>query len=250
MFLEQRLGVVLNSTAQLDAFLEAPSGPCALHVDTAMNRLGLTLEEAGALADSPGALADLDLRMVMSHLACAEDREAALNARQREAFAILAARFPAARASLSNTGGVLLGEAYHFDLTRLGIGLYGATAGDGAPDWLEPVAVLEAPILQMREIAAGEAVGYGATYVADRPRITATVAAGYADGLPRSLSGRGYARVAGRKAPASGTGVHGSGGHRCQRVRRRGARGRDGAVFSAPTCMIWRPGPTHCPMNS
>ncbi len=204
VFVEQRLGVVLNSTAQLDAFLEAPSGPCALHVDTAMNRLGLTMEEAGALADSPGALADLDLRMVMSHLACAEDPRAALNARQREAFAQLAGRFPAARASLSNTGGILLGEAYHFDVTRPGIGLYGATAADGAPDWLEPAAVLEAPILQIREVAAGQAVGYGASYVADRPRLTATVAAGYADGLPRALSGRGYARVAGHKAPLLG----------------------------------------------
>lgn len=204
LFVEQRLGAVLNSTAELGAFMAAPGGPCALHVDTAMNRLGVSMDEAAELATSPGALADLDLRMVISHLACAEDAQAALNARQREAFAGLAARFPSARASLSNTGGIMLGEAYHFDLTRPGIGLHGATAGASAPDWLEPAAVLEAPILQMRQVTAGEAVGYGATYVADRPRITATVAAGYADGLPRALSGRGYARIAGRKAPLLG----------------------------------------------
>ncbi len=203
-YVEHRLGVVINSTAELNAFLEAPTGPGALHVDTAMNRLGLPLNEARALADSPGAVSDLDLRLVMSHLACAEDPQAALNVRQREAFADLAGRFPSARASLSNTGGVMLGEDYHFDLTRPGIGLYGFTAGDDAPDWLAPAAVLEAPILQIRQLAAGDAVGYGATYVADRPRLAATVAAGYADGLPRALSGRGYARIAGRKAPLLG----------------------------------------------
>ena len=204
VYVEQRLGVVLNSEGELTAFLEAPTGPCALHVDTAMNRLGLPLNEARALADSPGAVPDLDLRLVMSHLACAEDRQAVLNVRQREAFSDIAARFPSARASLANTGGVMLGEDYHFNLTRPGIGLYGATAGDDAPDWLAPAAVLEAPILQIRRLAAGDAVGYGATYVADRPRLAATVAAGYADGVPRALSGRGYARIAGRKAPLLG----------------------------------------------
>lgn len=204
VFVEQRLCAVLNTTAELDAFLAAPAGPCALHVDTGMNRLGLPSAEASALADAPARLADLDLRLIMSHLACAEDCDASMNRRQRDAFAGLAARFPGTRASLANTGGVLLGPDYHFDLTRPGIGLLGATAGGAKPDDLEPAAVLEAPILQLREVSAGETVGYGATYVADRPRLTATIAAGYADGLPRALSGRGYARIDGAKAPLLG----------------------------------------------
>jgi len=203
-FVEQRLGVVLNSTPELEAFIEAPAGPCALHVDTGMNRLGVPLAEARALSDARGALSDIDLRLVMSHLASAEDQGSPLNGRQCELFVDIAARFPGVRTSLANTGGVLLGEAFHFDLTRPGIGLFGATAGPDVPASLEPVAILEAPILQLREIREGETIGYGATYVADRPRLTATVAAGYADGLPRALSGRGYARIDGAKAPLLG----------------------------------------------
>ncbi len=204
VYVEQRLGAVLNRSEEVEAFFEAPAGPCALHVDTGMNRLGLPLAQAAALADAPGRLADLDLRLVMSHLACSEACDAAMNARQRDAFTDIIGRFPGVRASLANTGGVFLGEGYHFDLTRPGIGLYGATADPAAQTDLEPVAVLEAPILQLREIAAGESVGYGASYVADKPRLIATVAAGYADGLPRALAGRGYARIDGAKAPLLG----------------------------------------------
>jgi alanine racemase len=204
IFVEQRLGAILNREGELAAFLDAPAGPCALHIDTGMNRLGLSLGAAAALAETPERLAELDLRLVMSHLACAEDTASPMNARQREAFSAVAQRFPGVRTSLANTGGVLLGEAYHCDLTRPGIGLFGATADpDGAHDF-EAVAVLEAPILQLREISAGESIGYGASYVADRPRLSATVAAGYADGLPRALSGRGYARIGAVKAPLLG----------------------------------------------
>ena len=204
VYVEQRLGAVLNRSEEVEAFLEAPAGPCALHVDTGMNRLGLPLAQAAALADAPGHLADLDLRLVMSHLACSEASDAAMNARQRDAFTDLIGRFPGVRASMANTGGVFLGSGYHFDMTRPGIGLYGATADPAAQTDLEPVAVLEAPILQLREIAAGESVGYGASYVADKPRLIATVAAGYADGLPRALAGRGYARIDGAKVPLLG----------------------------------------------
>lgn len=203
-FVEQRLGAVLNSKSELEAFIEAPAGPCALHVDTGMNRLGVPLADALALADASGALSKIDLRLVMSHLASAEDAASPLNERQRDLFVDIAARFPGVRTSLANTGGVLLGEGFHFDLTRPGIGLFGATASPEPLADLEPVAVLEAPILQLRNVAAGETIGYGATYVADRPRVTATVAAGYADGLPRALSGRGYARIDGAKAPLLG----------------------------------------------
>lgn len=203
-FVEQRLGAVLNSASEIEAFLAAPAGPCALHVDTGMNRLGLPMAEAAGLADGSDVVNGLDLRLVMSHLSCSEDQTADMNTRQRDAFAEFASRFPASRASLANTGGVLLGEPYHFDLTRPGIGLYGATAGGPVPEDFEPVATLEAPVLQIRQVAAGEPIGYGGTYVTDRARLTATVAAGYADGLPRALSGKGYARVNGAKAALLG----------------------------------------------
>lgn len=202
LFSDHRLGAVLNCEADLNAALEAPAGPVALHMDTGMNRLGLPANQAAALTgDQRDAL---DLRLVMSHLSCAEDRDAAMNAAQLRRFTDIAAHFPGVRRSLANTGGVLLGEEYHFDLTRPGIGLYGATAQPHEDHGLEPVVRLEAPVLQLRTLEPGDPVGYGAAYVADRPRLAATVAAGYADGLPRALSGSGYARFNGAKAPILG----------------------------------------------
>jgi len=202
LFLEHRLSAVLNCDADLAAALEAPAGAVALHVDTGMNRLGLAPERAAALTSDQRDM--LDLRLVMSHLACAEDEGAAMNAAQRERFQAVAEQFPGVRRSLCNTGGVLLGPDYHFDLVRPGIGLYGATAKPGQDHGLAPVVRLEAPVLQLRTLQPGDSVGYGATYVADKPRLAATVAAGYADGLPRALSGSGYARIQGSKAPILG----------------------------------------------
>ena len=202
LFLEHRLGAVLNCASDLEAALAAPAGPTALHIDTGMNRLGLEPRQAMALgADQTGAL---DLRLVMSHLACSEELDTTTNKSQLERFLAISDRFPGVRRSLSNTGGVLLGTDYHMDLVRPGIGLYGATAAPGVECGLSPVVRLEAPVLQLRELKPGDTVGYGATYAADRPALAATVAAGYADGLPRALSGRGYARIAGVKAPILG----------------------------------------------
>ncbi|MFW5661586.1 MAG: alanine racemase [Oceanicaulis sp.] len=202
LFLEHRLGAILNCEADLDAAFEAPGGPVALHIDTGMNRLGLDPERAGQLAADQ--IARLDLRLVMSHLACAEERDAPMNAEQRDRFADVCAQFSGVRRSLSNTGGVRLGDDYHFDLTRPGIGLYGATARPGEDHGLEPVVRLEAPVLQLHQLEPGDPVGYGAAYVADKPRLAATVAAGYADGLPRALSASGYARFGNAKAPILG----------------------------------------------
>lgn len=202
LFSEHRLGAILNSDTDLDAALQEPYGPVALHVDTGMNRLGLSPEQAAGL--TPEQLDSLDLRLVMSHLACSDDAGAAMNAAQLKRFEAVAGHFPGVRRSLCSTGGVLLGPDYHFDLVRPGIGLYGATANPGEDHGLEPVVRLEAPVLQLRRLEPGESTGYGATYVADRPRLAATVAAGYADGLPRALSGSGYARFNGAKAPILG----------------------------------------------
>jgi len=202
LFTEHRLGAILNGATDLDAALKAPPGPVALHVDTGMSRLGLAPADAAAL--SGDQLDALDVRLVMSHLACSDDPGSAMNAAQRKQFEAVAGQFPGVRRSLCSTGGVLLGPDYHFDLVRPGIGLYGATANPGEDHGLEPVVRLEAPVLQLRQLESGDTVGYGAAYVADRPRLTATVAAGYADGLPRALSGSGYARFNGAKAPVLG----------------------------------------------
>jgi alanine racemase len=181
----------LNSAAQMQAFAEAcPGLPCALQLDSGMNRLGLELAELAAAADLLPRLAPV---LAISHLACADEPEQPMNAEQPRAFAAATAALPGARLSLSATGGTLLGPDFHFGLTRPGIGLYGGLPFADA----RPVVSLALPVIQVRDVAPGEAVGYGAAWVAERPSRIATVAAGYADGLPRALGGKGLALWAG-----------------------------------------------------
>ncbi len=182
---------------------------CALHVDTGINRLGLPMTEFAALLDDPFTMAGLNLALVMSHLACADEPSHPLNARQRDAFAAIRARLPGARASLANSSGIFLGPTYAHDLVRPGIALYGGNPLPGKPNPMLPVVHLEAAILQLRDVAAGESVGYGATWVAKRMSRIAILGAGYKDGIPRALSSsekRGPAQVviAGRRCPIAG----------------------------------------------
>ena len=147
-----------------------------------MNRLGLEGAEWEAVA--PVVLAQSP-EMIMSHLACADAPDHPMNAAQLAEFIRLTDGTGLPR-SLSATGGILLGPDYHFELTRPGIGLFGGLPFEGA----EPVVTLSLPVIQIREVFPGEAVGYSATWVAEEPTLIATLAAGYADGLPRSLSNR------------------------------------------------------------
>lgn len=174
---------VLNSVQQARDW-----GPreAALHVDTGLNRLGVSAAEARALAQGPAPIG-----LVMSHLACGHAPEHPANARQRDAFAAVRQAFPAAIASLANSAGVFLGEAYRFDLVRPGISLYGGGPFERPDPRIEPVASFEAPILQVRDVAPGDGVGYGSAFVADRPMRVAILAAGYADGVLRAASPNG-----------------------------------------------------------
>ena len=192
---------VLNSAAEAASWLTAgrPGGGCAVHLDTGMNRLGASASDDPALA----AMA-LSPALVMSHLACGGDPASNMNAAQRAAFIERAGAFPGAARSLAASGGALLGPDFAFDLIRPGNGLYGGSPLDhGAPP-LAPVVRITAPVLQVRAIAAGEAVGYGATFKAPQAMQIATLGAGYADGLLRSLSGRGYAVLGGERRPFVG----------------------------------------------
>lgn len=188
---------VLSSLAQVEAWTAAGGGPAALHIDTGMNRLGLRLEEARALLAAPGRLRRVDVRVVLSHLACAGDPGAAMNRRQLERFGEAVALFPDARASLANSAGVFLGREYHFDQVRPGITLYGGGPRERPDPRFAPVATLEAEIVQVRAVPPGETVGYGADFVAERPMRVAILAAGYADGVLRSLGAGGYGWLAG-----------------------------------------------------
>jgi alanine racemase len=171
-----------------------------------MSRLGLSRAELAAVADDPRRLDGIALRYVMSHLACAERQDHPLNAEQLRRFGAARALLPAAPASLANSSGVFLGRDYHFDLARPGAALYGVAPVAGRPNPMRPVVRLQGRVVQLREIEAGAAVGYGATWRAAGagPRRIATVAVGYADGFLRSLGNRARAFVDGTPVPLVG----------------------------------------------
>jgi alanine racemase len=192
---------VLNSLEEVRAW--PANRPAALKFDTGMARRGI----AAAALDAPrteALLRHLDLVLVMSHLACAELPDHPLNEQQRAAFAAARARFANVRASLANSSGAFLPAAYHFDLVRAGAALYGVNPTPGRANPMQPAVQLMARIVQVRDVDAGTTVGYGATHRFARPGRVATVAVGYADGYPRSLSNRGHGFIGGVRVPLVG----------------------------------------------
>ena len=179
--------------------------PAVLQVDTGMSRMGLAPLDLARLRQDPAWLDGIDLRLVMSHLACADDPAHPLNDLQRQRFEGLRALFPGVPASLANSSGVFLGSAYHFDLLRPGCALYGIHPQPGHANPLAQAVSLAARVVQLRTVATGDIVGYGARYVAPGERRIATIAIGYADGWLRALSGRSQAFVDGVAAPFAGT---------------------------------------------
>jgi len=168
-----------------------------LHVDTGMNRLGLGAAEVERLEREPERLRGIVLDYVMTHLVSAEEPAAELNAVQARRFAWACARLPPARRSFANSSGMFLGAAFASDLARPGAALYGINPVPGRPNPMRPCVRLRAPVLQVREVAAGESVGYNGAWVAGRASRIATVSVGYADGWLRSLSNAGQARFDG-----------------------------------------------------
>jgi alanine racemase len=172
---------ILNSIDQVTRQFEAlPGRPFGVQIDTGMSRLGMAAAEWEAVAP---ILLDAGPELILSHLACADDPDSPMNPAQLAEFLALTEGTGVPR-SLAATGGILLGQQYHFDLTRPGIGLYGARPHDAGL----PALTLSLPVIQVREIEAGTTVGYSCTWTADRPTRIATVSGGYADGLPRTLS--------------------------------------------------------------
>ncbi len=204
---------VINSMTELaewDAFLAQTfwHGGAALHVDTGMNRLGLSIQEAGALA--PRAQSENHgLTLLMSHLACAELPDHPLNDRQIRTFREIRMLYRGIQSSLANSSGIFLGSAVFCDLVRPGIALYGANPTPGSQNPMRPVIELKARILQVRSVSRGETVGYGATWTAGRPSRIAVVSIGYADGFSRSAGaskGKPAASmvISGRRCPVVG----------------------------------------------
>lgn len=183
--------------------------PVALHVDTGLNRLGLPACEIQALVRDAHMLDRLDVTLVMSHLACADEPGAAKNAQQRAIFEQLFPLLPSTARSLAASDGLMLGKAFHYDLVRPGYALYGGQAFGGGPTPVAPAVELHVKILQVRDVAPGHTVGYAASWSPDRLSSIAIIAAGYADGLFRHLSrasggGGGCVAIDGRLAPIVG----------------------------------------------
>ncbi|WP_416192924.1 alanine racemase [Nitrobacter sp. TKz-YC01] len=200
----------LNELAEWDVFCRRTgwAGGAAIHIDTGMNRLGLTLDEAQGILSRINA-GDHGITLVMSHLACAESLHHPLNASQVAAFREIARQFSGVPASLANSSGVFLGARYQFDLVRPGAALYGVNPTPEAANPMQPVVELKARIVQTRSIDKGESVGYGATWTARRPTRLAVVSAGYADGYFRAGGSNDGTRgaevvVAGTRCPVAG----------------------------------------------
>ena len=206
-----RLTPVLNSLDEIGLWSAAAraaqtSFDGAIHIDTGMNRLGLPSDELSILADGSNTrLANINLVLLMSHLACADDANNDMNREQFSRFKSALARLPSAPASFASSGGVLLGKDYVFDMVRPGIGLYGGNPQvHGMPNPFRTVAAMTGKILQLRRVDSDGTVGYGATFRIGRDTTLATVALGYADGLMRAMGNNGCGAVAGMRAPIAG----------------------------------------------
>lgn len=198
---------VLNTLEQLARWQELAAArrqalPALLQFDTGMSRLGFAPEERAALKQALAQGPRLDLRYVMSHLACADEPEHAQNAAQLAEMGKVAAQFAPVPLCFANSGGIFLGAGYHGALVRPGLALYGGAPAPGRR--MEPVVKLEVAVVQTRNVGPGAAVGYGASFVATGPTRLAVIAAGYADGLPRSLGNKGAAYYQGVRLPIAG----------------------------------------------
>jgi len=183
-------------------------GTAALHIDTGMNRLGLSTEDVAQL-DTRSLARRAGLDLLMSHFACSEEPSHPLNAKQMADFREVRDLFPGVPGSLANSSGIFLGPDAHHDLVRPGVALYGANPTPGHLNLMRAVARLEGRIVQLRDVEVGDTVGYGAIWTARRPARLAIVAVGYADGLPRAASASdakpgAEAVVAGRPCPLAG----------------------------------------------
>ncbi|MDF0594636.1 alanine racemase [Psychromarinibacter halotolerans] len=189
------LGLVpmLNSIEQMTRHFESlPGLPFGVQLDSGMNRLGMEPAEWAAVRDITMRQGP---QLVMSHLACADEPGHEMNRTQLANFHEMT-RGLGVPLSISATGGTLLGPDYHFDMVRPGVGLYGGMPFEDAAT----VVRLSLPVIQVREVDAGEPVGYGNSWIADRPSRIATVSAGYADGVHRALAGKGIAMYHGATA--------------------------------------------------
>lgn len=197
MINDLRLTPLLNSIEQMTRHFEAlPGHPFGVQMDSGMNRLGI--EEIEWEAAKPIVMGQGPVLM-LSHLACSDEPDSPMNPAQLEAFRRMTDGLDVPR-SLAATGGILLGPEYHLELTRPGVGIYGGLPFSEA----QPVVRLSLPVIQTRELATGECVGYGCTWTSDEPAIIATVSGGYGDGLIRAMGNEAMVFAEGVPCPVVG----------------------------------------------
>ncbi len=196
----QQLGAipVLNTPKQIAMWKASGGGKCHVMIDTGINRLGVGPDQI-----SSDLFEGLHLDILLSHLASA-DEDSDQNSHQLNLFGEFAREIYAKRRSLANSAGIMLGPDYHFDLTRPGLSLYGGIARPELAGSIQPVVRLSVRILQVRELEAGDRVGYNGTFICPEPMNVATVSIGYADGYLRAFGDNGTASSQGRELPAIG----------------------------------------------
>jgi len=203
-FAENNIIPVLNSMEQIDLWSKTfNQKPSMIHVDSGMNRLGIPIDEYEKVINS-GKLEKLNVKLILSHLACADEKKNTKNVEQLNIVRKVAELTPNFKISFANSSGIFLGKDYHFDIVRPGIALYG---GNPIPNSLNPmknVVEITANILQIRNIDSEETVGYGATYILDKGSKIATLPIGYADGYFRVFGNRSYCAINGKKVPVVG----------------------------------------------
>lgn len=207
--IESRLIPVLNSLEQIErwtnaAKLRQQELPASIHLDTGMNRTGLGADEAAVLIDEPWRLDAIKVGLVMSHLGSADVADSPQSAEQLRRFEAYRRQLSMGSASLANSAGIFLGPAYHFDLVRPGVALYGGNPHPDKKNPMQQVVTVTAPILQVRNVEPGDCVGYGAAHKINRTGKVATIPVGYADGFFRSASNAGTAYLGSVRVPIIG----------------------------------------------
>ncbi|MFP3012356.1 MAG: alanine racemase [Rickettsia sp.] len=201
--IEYNLTPVLNNLKQIEIWqkfsnLKNRLLPCYLHFNTGINRLGLTHNEIEQLINDRNLLKGLDLQYIISHLAISEEIDNPYNLEQLNRFKAYLQYFPNVKASLANSGGIFLGQDYHFDLARPGAALYGLN-----PVMKNPV-TLKAPIIHLQNLTLDSHIGYNMTFTTKRDSVIATLPLGYADGFSRNFSNQGEVFINGRSVPIVG----------------------------------------------
>lgn len=208
-YLTHNIQPVLNSLEEMErwaalAYQKEKKLPATIHFDTGMNRLGLGNDETKILLEDLDKLDGLNVKLIMSHFACADEKDHPLNGAQASRFADIAAHFPSAQKSLSNSSGLFRNKDWHYDVVRPGYALYGGNPTPETSSPVKSVVRLDARILQTRNVRKGETIGYAAGHVFEEDTKTATLALGYADGFLRSASGKAQVYWKGISCPVLG----------------------------------------------